>query len=103
MADLTLEKTHALLEKLADYVMSEVPVLKESLSSIKASVEKLEMDVKHVQGNLEHQSGTLNIIRTEQKAISSTLSLQEERIGLLEDKVFGQRVREEDPEYGKDV
>ncbi len=45
----------------------------------------------------------LSIIRTEQKAISSTLSLHEDRIGPLEDKVFGHRVREDDPEYGKDV
>lgn len=45
----------------------------------------------------------LTIIRTEQKAITATLSLHEERIGRLEEKVFDQRIREDDTKYGKGV
>jgi hypothetical protein len=54
-------------------------------------------------GILEKQSQTLDIIRIEQRAIAATLSLHEERIGDLEERVFGHRVRENDAEYGKNV
>jgi len=39
----------------------------------------------------------------EQRAISATLSFHEERLGNLEERVFGQRIRDDDAEYRKDV
>jgi hypothetical protein len=124
LSEITLEKTYALLEKLADYVMTEIPALKADVSELKAdvlqlkinfvrldgdvtnlrgSVARLEKDMTFVKNMLEKQSGVLDIIRTEQIAISKTLTLHEKRIGNLEEKVFGHRIRKNDAEYGKDV
>jgi hypothetical protein len=71
----------------------------------KADLERLEarlsIRMDEILNVLDKVVRELSIIRTEQKAISATLSLHEERIGRLEDKVFGQRVREQDEKYRK--
>jgi len=74
MADITIEKTHDLLEKLAEYVMNEVPTRRE----MNARFERLETDVQETKENVRlilngmgAQAKQLDIIRTEQVAFNS--------------------------------
>ncbi len=57
MSDITLEKTHALLEKLAKYVMTELPTRKElddklALKADKADVQRLDHKVNHLDNKI---------------------------------------------------
>ncbi|MBN1560792.1 hypothetical protein JW998_11115 [candidate division KSB1 bacterium] len=45
MAEITLEKTHALLERLAEYVMTELPAIKQDVAVLKHDVAVLKQDV----------------------------------------------------------
>ena len=94
-----IDKLYAELDKKAD--KADVYRLEERVERLEADVRELKAKLNTVIELLEKQSQTLDIIRTEQKAISATLSFHEERIGRLEDKVFGHRVREDDMKYGK--
>jgi chromosome segregation ATPase len=94
-----IEKLYTELDKKAD--KTDLLPLATEISALRADVTTLQNQMSQVIALLEKQSQTLDIIRTEQKAISATLSLHEERIGRLEDKVFGHRVREQDEKYGK--
>ena len=78
MEKVTLEQTHALLEKLAEYVMTQVPT-------------RAEMDK---QSDEIHQQ--LDLIRTEQAVFSKTFELHHKRISLLEGQALGYRVHDKE-------
>ncbi|MDZ7721937.1 MAG: hypothetical protein U5R06_03680 [candidate division KSB1 bacterium] len=116
MTNITLKKTHDLLEKLADYVMNEVPTRKEMqqryeahdkrFEQIERRLEQIEQqkadksDVQKLLEGMDHQSQQLDIIRIELKAISGTLDNHEKRLADLEVHNFGSRVRDKNkPSY----
>jgi chromosome segregation ATPase len=92
-----IEKLYAELDKKADKT-DLLPLITE-ISALRTDVTTLQNQMSQVIALLEKQSQTLDIIRTEQKAISKTLSLHEERIARLEEKVFGYRIREDKEKY----
>ena len=111
MSDITLEKTHALLEKLAEYVMNEVPTRREmnarfenidarfvqleaELQTTKTDVQEIKMDLRETRENIglildgmDVQTKQLDIIRIEQVATNAALLRHEKRITALEEKV----------------
>ena len=114
MAEITLEKTHALLEQLAEYVMTQVSSKQEVNELRREMNEKLELkadktELKRVDHKadmlLEGQDGmvkSLDIIQTEIKAISGTLDNHEKRLADLEVHNFGSKVRDKNnPNYYK--
>ena len=102
MAEITLEKTYALLEKLAEYVMNEVPrkddvptkkELNDKIWQIqqaldqKADKKDMEMLRNDLRQLLDGQDGMVNqldIIRTEQYAFNAAFTRIEERVESLE-------------------
>ncbi|MDZ7721939.1 MAG: hypothetical protein U5R06_03690 [candidate division KSB1 bacterium] len=101
MTNITLKETHDLLEKLADYVMNEVPTRREldkrfsnvnkrleGLEQVKAEKSELKRVDRKADMLLEPQDGmvkSLDIIQTEIKAISRTLDNHEKRLADLEE------------------
>ena len=96
MSEITLEKTYALLEKLADYVMTEVPALKQDLEQ-KAD----KADVRLLLEGMDAQARQLDELRTELKSGSGTLDNHEGRLAGLEEHSFGARIRDEKENYQK--
>ena len=113
MNKITLEKTHVMLEKLAEYIMNEVPTKHEMnirfehvnlhIKHIDNRLERLEPDVKETKNDvkmiiegMDVQAKELHIIRTEQVAIGSTLDRHEKRITALGEKETGYRIRDKD-------
>ena len=107
MPEITLEKTHALLEKLAEYVMNEVPTKREvdarfnqvderfqkvydaiwELKEEKADkkdIEIIQQKLDKILKGMDSQIKQLDIIRTEQYATSATLDRHEHRLDALE-------------------
>jgi hypothetical protein len=109
MPEISLEQTHALLKKLAEYVMNEVPrksevptkqEMNERFTQVDVRFERMarvladkadKKDIEIVQQKLDKilegmdsQVGLLDIIRTEQYATSATLDRHEQRLGKLE-------------------
>ena len=110
MAKTTPEKTHALLEKLAEYVINEVSTKKEVDDKIGKVDEKIERlrkyienevptkiefyeelnkkaDKKDIQKILDGQDAMVNqldIIRTEQYAFNAAFNRREKRVETLE-------------------
>ena len=106
MPEITLEKTHALLEKLAEYVMNEVPnksevATKDEMNArfeqvdrrfalMEQRLEKLELekadkkDIETILTILDKQSKQLDIIRTEQVAFNHAFRRLEKRVEALE-------------------
>jgi hypothetical protein len=103
MSEPTPKKTHELLEKLADYVMNEVPNKKEleiRLGEVRLAIEKRiqkveeqldqKADKKDIQIILNGMDGMverLDVIQTEQSAFISGLRRLENRVEVLERKV----------------
>ena len=104
MSDITPEKTHALLERLAEYVMNEVPTRKEmnahfvqleaELQTTKIDIQEIKMDLRETGENIgsilngmDAQAKQLDIIRTEQVATNAALLRHEKRITALEEKI----------------
>jgi hypothetical protein len=110
MAKIKPEDTHMLLEKLVEYVMSEVPTKKDMNSKFEqvdskfakvnsrfdqienrlASLEEKKADKKDVQNIiniLDKQAKQLDDLKTEHVATNSALLRHEERITDLEQKV----------------
>ena len=104
MSDSTPEKTHALLEKLAEYVMNEVPTRQEvnarfarlegELQITKEDVQEIKMDLQETRKNIglildgmDAQAKQLDIIRTEQAATNAAILRHEKRITAVEEKV----------------
>ena len=103
MSDITPEKTHALLEKLAEYVMNEVPTRREMDSRFRQVEEKLDKieqgkadkhDIQRILDGMDAQAKQLDIIRTEQAATNAALLRHEKRISALEEKDTGYRVKD---------
>ena len=106
MADITPGQTHALLEKLAEYVMNEVPKKSEvplkrdmdsrfekintRLGQIENRLEKIELekadkkDVQTILDVLDKSAKQLDIIRTEQVAFNHAFRRLEKRVDELE-------------------
>ena len=112
MEKVTLEQMHALLEKLAEYVMTEIPAIKEKLdqkadkADLLQKADKADLaqkaDKADIQMILEGQDALakqLDVIRTDMKAIGATLDLHERRLGDLEQRTFGYQVRDNDDKY----
>ncbi|NIA12271.1 MAG: hypothetical protein GWP10_21770 [Nitrospiraceae bacterium] len=86
MSDRTLEKTHALLERLAEYVMTKIPKIEQKLD--KLELEKADKrDIRLILDGMDAQAKQLDIIRTEQVATNAGLLRHEKRIRALEEKL----------------
>ena len=114
MSDITLEKTHALLEQLAEYVTTQVATrqelheLRQEMHEFRQDMnERLALkadktDVQHILEGMDAQAQQLDILRIEMKAVSGTLDVHEERLGSLEEHNFGHRVRDDKERYNAD-
>ena len=85
MAKITPEKTHALLEQLAEYVMNEV-AKKSEVDEIKKDVKNLQQKVDIIITGQDKQAKQLDDIRTEQVSTNSAILRHEERMTTLEQK-----------------
>ena len=90
MSKPTPEKTHALLEKLAEYVMSKLPTREEMQVELekkadKKDVEEIKQKVDLIINNLDKQAKQLDDIKTEQISTNSALLRHEKRIEALEE------------------
>ena len=108
MSKITPEKTHALLEKLVNYVMTEIPAIKEKLDQKADKTELIRLDnrvdsldnkVNMLLEGMDAQSKQLETLSIDMKAVSRTLDIHEERLAMLEERVFGARVREDQEQY----
>ena len=80
MSDITLEKkTHALLEQLAEYVMTQVPTrteLQHGLNELRQemmaqlALKADKSDVQRILQGIDAQAQQLDILRTDMKAVS---------------------------------
>jgi len=82
MSKPTPEKTHALLEKLAEYVMNEVAT-KSEVNEIKKDVKDNKQKISIIIDGQDKQAKQLDDIKTEQIATNSALLRHEERIAAL--------------------
>ena len=118
MTAITLEKTHALLEKLAEHVMNveskidarfarleaklDLKADKSDLQAIDAKIENIResMNAKFnmLLEGMDNQAGQMNDLIIEMKAVSKTLDIHNERLGNLEERNFGYRVRDKEGE-----
>ena len=120
MSEITPEKTHALLEKLAEYVMTELPTRKEVDKKL-ASMEtrfitqmRAELENKADKADLDHLDNKVNLLLEGMDAqakqleelnldmktvVSRTLDNHEERLADLEVHNFGVRVRDDEEKY----
>ena len=111
MREITPEKTHKLLEKLAEHVMNNVPTKKEMnarfeqvdrrfdqvdkrfehvesrLDHVERDVSETKRDVKLILDGMDAQAKDTEILKTEQIAIKSGLTRVEKRVDSLEKKV----------------
>jgi len=110
MSEPTIKKTHELLEKLAEYVMNEVPRRDEvptkqemnarfdqvdkrfehvesRLDHVESDVKETKKDVKLILEGMDSQVKENEILKTEQIAIKSGLTRVEKRVDVLEKKV----------------
>ncbi|MBN2028684.1 hypothetical protein JW824_00410 [bacterium] len=112
MAEPTLKKTHELLEKLAEYVMHEVPtkqevekrfqqierelerkadkedliVVQEELSGVKEDLFTLKENIGMILNGMDGMAKRLDVIQTEQSAFISGLRRVERQVEALEEK-----------------
>ena len=112
MNKITLETTFSLLEKLAEYVMTEVPTRREmdqrfdrmtlqldrlqQEKADKADVIEIKQQLNLLVTSVDKLAGEVQISRTEQKAFDAAFRRLEKRIDDLEDKHSGYRVRDKD-------
>ena len=113
MAEINLEKVHSLLEKLAEYVMNEVPTNRKvdarfeqvdaRFEQVERRFEKIEKeleskadkkDIQLILNGMDAQAKQLDIIRTEQVATNAALQRHEKRITVLENKETSYRIRD---------
>ena len=83
MSQITLQKTHDLLEKLVEHVMNEVPA-KHEVQQLDTKVDQLDNKVDYVVSILEKQAQQLDIIRTEQISMNGAITRIEIRLDLHE-------------------
>ena len=96
MAGQTIKKTHELLEKLAGYVMSEVPKkgevptkqeMNEGFQRVGKEINEVKQNVNLILEGMDAQIKDTEILKTEQIAIKSGLTRVEKRVDSLEKKV----------------
>ncbi|RQW02983.1 hypothetical protein EH223_11285 [candidate division KSB1 bacterium] len=91
MEEITLEKTHALLEKLAEYVMNEMVTRKE----MNERFEQVDKRFEQVDHQLADIRGELGLVRAEQRVFTQSFDLHHKRLERLEESSFGyNRVRD---------
>ena len=111
MEEITLEKTHALLERLAEYVMTQVATrgelnelrqdMNERFEQVDKRFEQIDKRFEQVDKrfeqidkqfvNIEEQLG---VIRSEQQVFTQTFELHHRRFTRLENESSGFRVRD---------
>ena len=114
MPDITLEKTHALLEQLAEYVTTQLATRQE-LNELRQEMDEFRQemnerlalkadksDVQRILDGMDAQAQQLDILGTDMKAVAGTLDVHEESLGTLEEHNFGHRVRENKEKYNAD-
>jgi len=113
MSEPILKKTHELLEKLAEYVMTEVPtkrevekhfqeiekeleskadkkdliIVKEELTDVKEELSTVKENVQMILNGMDGMAKSLDDIRIEQKAFIYGLRRVEKRVEILEKKI----------------
>ena len=109
--EITPEKTHALLEQLAEHVMNKMatkPEMNDHFVHVEANFQQMnsrltqvEVDLQQTKRNVElildgmdAQAKQLDIIRIEQAAFSHAIDRHEKRITALEEKDTGWRIRD---------
>ena len=117
MSEITLEQTHALLEKLADYVMTQVATrqeMNERFEQVEKRFEQIDRRFEQVDKRFEQIDqrfeqidrtiagihSQLDLIRIEQRVFSQTFDLHHKRLQLLEDDASAYRVQERNPNQG---
>ncbi len=118
MPDMSPDKTHALLEKLAEYVMTQVATrqelneLRHDMNAMRIEInEKLDtkadkIDIQRIDKNMnlildgmDAQTKYIETLTIDNISTSRTLNIHEDRLGDLEEHVFGARVREDKEDY----
>jgi hypothetical protein len=89
MSEITLEKIHALLERLAGYTMSDLPTRKEMVEKLdqkadQKDVDEIKQDLQIIINGMDKQVKQLDIIRTEQVAFNQAFNRLEKRVEKLE-------------------
>lgn len=105
MSEITLEKTHALLEKLAEYVMTQVPTRQEMnerfdqvdkrFEQIDERFEQIDERFEQIDLELLDIRSELGLIRAEQRVFSQSFELHHKRLERLEERSSYNRVRDE--------
>ncbi|MBN1560795.1 hypothetical protein JW998_11130 [candidate division KSB1 bacterium] len=90
MTEITLERTHALLEKLAEYVMTQVPTRRE----LDERFEQIDKRFEQIDATIHGIHSQLDLIRTEQRVFAKTFELHHKRLELVEKASSGYRVRD---------
>jgi hypothetical protein len=78
MLEIVLEKIHSPLQYLADYVMSEIPILKQDVGEPKQDVSKIRIKVGYIIEGKDTHVRELDIIRTQQASTECTLHVDNE-------------------------
>ena len=104
MSEITLELTHALLERLAEYVMTEVAPRRETnerfeqidkrFDQVDKRFDQVDKRFEQIDKSIKLIHHQLDLIRSEQKVFADTFVLHHKRLVLLEDELPGYRVRE---------
>ena len=104
MTKVTLEQTHALLVKLTEFVINEFPKINATTDRIEPRLNQqieYKQVLKRLEDNLElllekmaSRGEQLNSLLIEMKTITKALKIFDERIGNLEERTFGYRVRD---------
>ena len=95
MENVTLEQTHALLEKLAEYVMNQVPTRAE----MDKRFEQMDKQFEQVDKQFHEIRQQIDLIRTGQAVFAKTFELHHKRLGILEEQHLGYRVSDKKDKY----
>ena len=111
MSEITLEQTHALLERLAEYVMTQVPTRREMnerfeqvdkrfeqvdkrFEQVDKRFEQIDKRFEQIDNDFDQIHKQLNLIWTEQRVFSKTFELHHKRLELLEEESPTWQLRE---------
>jgi hypothetical protein len=95
MSEPNIKKTHELLEKLAVYVMNEVPKkgevptkqdMNEGFQRVEKEINEVKQNVNLILEGMDAQAKQAEILKTEQVAIKSGLFRVERRVDIIESK-----------------
>ena len=77
--------------------MTQVPTKQDMNEKLELKADK--SDIQKILNGQDAQAKQLDILQTDMKAVSRTLDIHEERLAMLEERVFGERVREDEENY----